>query len=73
MTMIADHFHDELCFKKYRDYIKCVVTLAEIQNVKEASHHLTLMGNCQIFYSYAFGFVLLLCPNSKMRGECFTS
>ena len=34
-------------FKEYRDSIRRVVTLAEIQNVREASHHLTLMHNCQ--------------------------
>ena len=44
-------------FKTCRDSTKLVVTLAEIQNVREASHHLTLMDNCQTFYSHVFVFV----------------
>ena len=36
-------------FEKYRDSIKRVVTLAKIQNVKEESHHPTLMDNWQTF------------------------
>ena len=64
MTLIVDHF---------RDSIKHVITLPEIQNVREASHNLTLMDNCETFYSNTFGFVLLLWLNSKMLGKCFTS
>ena len=36
----------KIMFKKCRDFIKRVVTLAKIQSAKEASHHLTLMDNC---------------------------
>ena len=38
------------------------VTLAKIQSAREASHHLTLMGNCQIFYLYV---PLSLCKGPK--------
>ena len=38
-----------IMFKKYRYYIKRVVTLAKIQNTKEVSHYLTLMYNGQTF------------------------
>ena len=44
-------------FKKCRDSIKTVVTLVEIQSAREVSHHLTLMDNCQTFYSLFFVFV----------------
>ena len=36
----------KIIFKNCRDFIKCVVTLAKIQRLREASHHLTLMVNC---------------------------
>ena len=41
-----------MMFKKCRDSIKYVVTLANIQGAKEASHHLNLMVSCQTFYSH---------------------
>ena len=37
--------------------MKRVVTLAKIQSEREACHHLTLLENCQIFYSHVFVFV----------------
>ena len=43
-------------FKRYRDSIKRVVTLAKIQSTRKAFHDLTLMDNCQTFYSKVFVF-----------------
>ena len=43
--------------KESRDSIKRVATLAKIQISREASHHLTLMGNYQTLYSLVFVFV----------------
>ena len=42
----------KILFKKCRDSIKHVATLAKIQSTKEASHHLALTDNCQSFYSH---------------------
>ena len=47
----------KIIFKNCRDFIKCVVTLAKIQRLREASHHLTLMVNCRTFYLHLFVFV----------------
>ena len=55
-----------------------VATLAKIQTSGEASHHLTLMNNCQTFYAHVFVFVkgflwLPLWPNYKVQGDCIIS
>ena len=57
--------------KKLRDSVKRVATFAEKQSLREACHYLTLMDNTQIFYSDVFVFLLLVWPNSKMRGDGF--
>ena len=38
--------------QRFRDSIKLVATLAEMQSAREASHHLTLMDSCQTFNSH---------------------
>ena len=52
-------------FRKYRDSIKSVATLAKIQNAREAFPHLTLMSNCQTFI------VTCLCLTFTVKVECF--
>ena len=57
--------------------MKLVVSSVKIQSPKETSY-ITLMENCQTFYSHIFVFVygssgLLLLSNSKVQGECITS
>ena len=42
-------FSWSIIFKKYSYSIKRVVNLAKIESITEASHHLTLMDNCQHF------------------------
>ena len=46
-----------IIFNLRRGSIKHVVTLTKIQSAREASHYLTLMDNCKIFYSHVFVFV----------------
>ena len=46
-----------IIFNLGRGSIKHVVTLTKIQSAREASHYLTLMDNCKIFYSHVFVFV----------------
>ena len=52
-------------FKKYRDSIKRIVTLAKIQSTREAFHHLTLMDNCQTFI------VIRLYLTFLVKVQCF--
>ena len=42
-------------FEKCRDSIERDVTLAKIKNARKASHHLTLMDNCQTLCSLCKG------------------
>ena len=68
----------KIMFKKSRDSIKHVVTLAKIQSAMKAPGDLSLMDNFQTFYSLIFIFVwgslgLLLRPESKVQKECITS
>ena len=73
-------------FKKYRGSTNHYVTLAKIQTAREASQNLTLIGNCQRFYSH--GSAVLHCPlafcvrvhrvvavteSQSNRGMCLTS
>ena len=65
-------------FKRCRDYIKPVITLAKIQSAREAYRYLALLDNCKTFYSHIFVVVkgylgLLLWPHSKVQGECTIS
>ena len=47
----------KVMFKKCRDSLKRIATMARIQSTRETSPQRSLMSNCKTFYSHVFVFV----------------